>query len=130
VRHDEPAQGRAPAGSERPFAVHLDLRDGRLAVTGRLSRRSSHLLRDAVSAMLDAHRRCWLVEIAEADLGGDAGLQAIGAAYRRLLRGGHGMTLVGADPALCQRLVRARLDRHVLAPPDPFPGSRNSVSDL
>jgi enoyl-CoA hydratase/carnithine racemase len=47
-----------------------------------------------------------------------AALQAIGAAYRRLLRRGRRMTLSGADGALHEQLTRLRLDHHLL------PGAR------
>ena len=114
-----------PPPAAQAFAVHLDLGNGRLTLTGRLTRRSAHLLHDAVSAMLHADRDTWLVDIASADLGGAVGMQVIGAAYRRLLRHGRRMTLSGADPALQERLVRLRLDHHVLpvpsSPADPRP---------
>lgn len=103
--------------SAEPLTVHLDLRDGRLTVTGRLTRSSAHLLQDAVSTMIDTGRASWLVDLAGADLSSAVGLQAVGTAYRRLLRRGCRMTLTGADPALQKRLIRSRLDQHVSMAP-------------
>jgi anti-anti-sigma regulatory factor len=96
------------------FTIRVDLAVGRVAVTGRLDRGTAHLLHDALSTLLHAEHTAWQLDVSELRDVDDAGLRAVGAAYRRALRHGRHLTLHGASPALRAALIRLRLDRHVL----------------
>jgi anti-anti-sigma regulatory factor len=96
------------------FTIRVDLAVGRVAATGRLDRRTAHLLHDALSTLLHAEHTSWQLDVSELVDVDDAGLRAVGAAYRRALRHGRHLTLHGASPALREALIRLRLDRHVL----------------
>jgi anti-anti-sigma factor len=97
------------------FAVHLDLSQGQVTLTGRLDGRTAHLLHDAVSALLGSGQPHWTVEVAGLVVADHAGLRAIGRAYRRALRHNRRITLRGASPALHGALSQVHLDHHVLA---------------
>jgi anti-anti-sigma factor len=102
-----------PPSSVPIFTVRLDLAGGRLEVAGRLDHRTAHLVHDAISAMVHASSQSWVV-----DVSGLAGrdqdcLRVISTAYRRALRHGRRMTLVGTPPSLQQALGRLRLDHHL-----------------
>ena len=104
----DPASGGQPA-----LRVHVDHRAGRVAVAGRLGRRTAHLVHDAITVALQSDRIRWLVDVT--GLTADStGLRVLGGAYRRLLRGGRQMILLGASPQLRQALRRLRLAEHVL----------------
>ena len=110
-----------PAPGGRPtLRVHVDHRTGRVAVIGRLGRRTGHLVHDAITVVLQSGRVRWLVDVTglTAD---QAGLRVLGGAYRRLLRGGRQMILLGASPQLRQALHRLRLAPHVLDTTDDPP---------
>lgn len=111
-----------PPGDESPsFRVRLDLVDGRVELAGRLDRRSAHLFGDAVSALLLTGRERWAVDMSQLTGCDQAGLRMIGAAYRRALRHGRRLTLLGAPPELQQALVRLRLHAHVVDPAERLP---------
>ena len=104
-----------PPFDDRPdFAIRVDLVVGRVAVTGRLNPRTAHLLHDALSALLHAKHMRWQLDVTDLVDIDKAGLRAVGAAYRRALRHGCHLTLLGAPPALREALTRLRLDRHIL----------------
>ena len=107
----------APHDDRADFAIRVDLASSRVAVTGRLDRRTAHLLHDALSALLQAEYTSWQLDVSELADVDDAGLRALGAAYRRALRHGGHLTLHGASPALRAALTRLRLDRHILGRP-------------
>ena len=111
----DPAHGGTPA-----LRVHVDHRAGRVAVVGRLGRRTAHLVHDAITVVLQGDRVRWLVDVTglTAD---NAGLRVLGGAYRRLLRSGREMILLGASPPLRQALRRLRLAPHVLDTTDDPP---------
>ncbi|MCU1612971.1 MAG: anti-sigma-factor antagonist [Frankiales bacterium] len=84
---------------------------------GRLGRRTAHLVHDVITVVLQSDRIRWLVDVT--DLTADqTGLRVLGGAYRRLLRGGRQMILLGASPQLRHALRRLRLAEHVLDPTD------------
>ena len=115
-----------PLDDRADFEIRVDLAVGRVAVIGRLDRRTAHLLRDALSALLHAEHVRWQLDVTEVTDVDDAGLRAVGAAYRRALRHGGHLTLHGAPPALRAALTRLRLDHHVLG--GQLAGVRDSVS--
>ena len=110
----------AAASSE--FGVHVDLTTGRLTVTGRLDVRSTHLLYDAVSALLTAQHPNWTVDVGQLTDIDHAGLRGLLSTYRRALRHGRRITLHRASSSLQHVLTVLRLERHVLhgaGTPDP-----------
>ncbi|MBB3084471.1 STAS domain-containing protein [Geodermatophilus sabuli] len=94
--------------------MRVDLDTGRLTMTGRLYVRTSHLLYDAVSALLGEQHPSWVVDVGGLTDIDHAGVRGLLIAYRRGLRHGRRITLHGASPALTHVLVLLRLDRHVL----------------
>ncbi|MGK5113927.1 STAS domain-containing protein [Geodermatophilus sp. CPCC 205506] len=116
------------AGEPSESGAHVDLVTGRLTLTGRLDVRTTHLLYDAVSALLRADHPGWTLDVGGLTDVDDAGLRALLVAYRRALRHGRRITVVGASPSLQYALTLLRLDRHVLpaegapVPADPGPG--------
>lgn len=111
-----------------PFVVRIDLVGGRVQVSGRLDRRTVHLVHDAVSALLQTDCDTWVLDVAGLTGCDPAGLRTIGAVYRRALRGTRRLTVVGARPWLQGALSRVRLDSHVFAP-DGIPVPRSPVID-
>jgi anti-sigma B factor antagonist len=96
------------------FTVRVDVEAGRLEVAGQLDHRTAPLVRDAIAVLAAARSEDWVV-----DVSGLAGrdhdcLRAISSSYRRALRTGHRMRLVGAPPSLQRALTRLRLDHHLL----------------
>lgn len=89
-------------------------------MVGGLGRRTAHLVHDAITVLLQSSRLRWLVDVT--DLTADqTGLRVLGGAYRRLLRAGRQMTLLGASPQLRQALRRLRLADHILDTTDDPP---------
>ncbi|WP_217897280.1 STAS domain-containing protein [Geodermatophilus saharensis] len=127
-------RGRAPAAASsahprpRPASdppvseVHVDLVTGRLVMTGRLDVRTTHLLYDAISALLTARHPTWTVDVGGLTHVDDAGVRVLLGAYRRAVRHGRRITLRGASPALRHALTLLRLDRHVLLGEEAAPG--------
>src|SRR5947209_6702151 len=75
-------------GSERQFAVRVDLNSARMQLSGRLDGRTAHLLHDAVSLLLlKSSEKSWLFEVTGLDVD-PAGLRALAGVYRRTLRQG------------------------------------------
>lgn len=107
--HDVPAPGY-PTG----FTVHLDLADGRLEVSGQLDHHTAPLVHDAVSVLTTSACECWSVDVTGLAGRDEDCVRVIGSTYRRALRTGHRMRLVGAPPSLQQALCRVRLDAHLL----------------
>jgi anti-anti-sigma factor len=99
-----------------PFAVSVDLVTGGLRVTGRLDARTTHLVYDAVSALLTTAHRGWVIDVSDLVVADQAGLRALAGCYRRALRSDRRITLLGASPALRSALTRLRLERHALPP--------------
>ena len=89
---------RPPLDDRAHFEIRVDLAVGRVAVIGRLDRRTAHLLRDAFSALLHVEHMRWQLDVTEVTDVDDAGLRAVGAAYRRALRHGRHLTLHGVPP--------------------------------
>lgn len=126
-----PSSGRPrplTAAAPSAFGVHVDLVTGRLTMTGRLDVRATHLLHDAVSALLRAQHPGWAVDVGGLTEMDHAGLRRLLGLYRRALRHGRRITLHGASPSLQRALTLLRLDRHVLPgestliPTEPEPG--------
>lgn len=96
------------------FAVHVDLRTGRLTARGRLSARTAHLLRDGISTLLTTDAPGWTLDVTGVEVTDHAGLRVIAGSYRRAVLHRRRMAVHGAPPALRHALERLRLDRHVL----------------
>ena len=103
--------------------VEVDTAGGRLQLTGRLDSRTVRTLHTVVSGLLLTEQRRWVLDVGALTVVDHAGLRAIGAAYRRLLRRDRRMTLRGASPDLQRVLTRLHLGRHVLddEPTEPGP---------
>ncbi|MGZ4649089.1 MAG: STAS domain-containing protein [Kineosporiaceae bacterium] len=114
--HANQAVDRSPVGDPPSFRVHVDLTTGRLTAAGRLERRTTHLLADAVRTLLVAEHRAWHLDVDGVTAIDTEGVRAVVAAYRLALRHDRRLTLHGPDPALREALGRLRLDRHLLAP--------------
>lgn len=104
------------------LSVVVDPAAGRLTVSGELDRRTTYRFLDAVSALAVTDRPVWLLDVSGLAVRDADGLRAIGWAYRRALRSGRRLVLVGAPPLLRRALVRLRLEQHVLAPSKPPTG--------
>lgn len=77
-------------------------------------------MHDAITVLLQSNRIRWLFDVT--DLTADqTGLRVPGGAYRRLLRAGRQMALLGASPQLRQALRRLRLAEHILVTTDDPP---------
>jgi anti-anti-sigma regulatory factor len=96
------------------FTVRLDLAQGRLEVAGQLDHHTAPLVHDAVSVLAAASCPCWSVDVSGLVGRDEDCVRAIGTTYRRALRTGRQMRLVGAPPSLQQALCRVRLDAHLL----------------
>ena len=107
------AAGRTASGSG-PFVVRVDRATGLVTVAGRLEAGSVPVLHEALSTLLRAGRTSWSIDVAQLVVTDDAGLHAIVGAYRRALRNGRQLTLLGASPSLHRALMRLRLARHLL----------------
>jgi anti-anti-sigma regulatory factor len=83
-------------------------------LSGRLDRITVHLLLDAISALLLTDSDVWTVDATDVSSCDHMGVRGIGAAYRRALRHGRRMRLIGTPPSLHHQLSRLRLDHHVL----------------
>jgi anti-anti-sigma regulatory factor len=108
-----------PRPDPAPFRLDIDLGRCRIRLAGRLDRSTVHLLLDAVSALLLADGEVWTVDATDVTSCDHMGVRGIGAAYRRALRHGRRVRLIGAPPSLHRQLTRLRLDHHVLDPDDP-----------
>ena len=115
-----PSQRRPRHSGSSAFNVHLDLQTGRVTAIGRLDGRSTPLLHDAVSVLLGTEQPTLTVDVSGMEVADHAALRAIGDAYRRALREGRRITLLGASPQLRSALTRLHLGHHLVfgdAPP-------------
>jgi anti-anti-sigma regulatory factor len=103
--------------------VRVDGGTGRVTVAGRLARSTVPVLHEAVSTLLRVARTAWSIDVAGLVVSDDAGLRAIVGAYRRAVRHGRQLTLLGASPALHGALMRLRLARHLLPGDEPRPAA-------
>ena len=101
-------------GCPTSFTVRLDLTDGRLEVAGQLDHHTAPLVHDAVSVLAASGCACWSVDVSGLAGRDEDCVRAIGSTYRRALRTGRRMRLVGVPPSLHQALCRVRLDAHLL----------------
>jgi anti-anti-sigma regulatory factor len=108
-----PLQVPAP-GPPTSFTVRVDLADGRLEVAGQLDHHTAPLVHDAVSVLAASECECWSMDVTGLAGRDEDCLRAIGSTYRRALRTGHRMRLIGAPPSLQRALCRVRLDAHLL----------------
>jgi len=103
-----------PTGAPFQFTVRLDLAEGRLAVAGELDHHTAPLVHDAIGVLAHAGTRSWVVDVSGLSGHDDDCLRAISSAYRRALRTGRRMTLVGVSPTLQRALCRLRLEHHLM----------------
>lgn len=96
------------------LTVRLDLVSGAVTMTGVLDRATAHLLHDSVSTLLAGDLDRWEIHAEGVVHCDDAGVRAIGTAYRRALVHGRRIVVRSAPPWLCHALGRIRLDTHVL----------------
>lgn len=108
-------------GDPHGFTVTADLAGGCISLAGRLSRRNSYHLLDAVRAMSTTGHSRWAIETAGLCSCDASGLRALGACYRTALRQGAQLTVVDAAPWLQAALRTVRLDSHLMS-------TRHSIS--
>jgi anti-anti-sigma regulatory factor len=108
------APGSRPAARPRSFGLHIDLPAGRVRVAGHLGRSTVHLLQDAVSALLLGDVDVWVIDASDVTSCDGMGMRGIGAAYRRALRHGRRLCLVGAPAPVRDQLLRLRLHHHLV----------------
>lgn len=111
-----PVASPSVARGRPQFAVHLDVRRAHLELRGELGRHTTHLLHDAVSALLLTAGPDWRLDVSGLIRCDQAGLRALGSTYRRGLRHGRRVTLLGTPPWLREALIRLRLDHHLIVP--------------
>ena len=110
-----PRVDASPGRDLPPLVVRLDLVGGRLELSGHLDHRTAHVVHDAVSALLHTGTPEWFLDTAGLTGCDHIGLRTIGIAYRRAVRHGRRLVVVGTAPWLQAALTRLRLDHHVLA---------------
>jgi len=103
-----------PADAPAPFTVRVDVAGGRLEVAGELDHHTAPLVNDAIAVLAHAGNESWVVDVSGLSGHDHDCLRAISSAYRRALRTGRRMTLVGAPPSLHRALWRLRLDAHLM----------------
>lgn len=106
--------GRPTDSESSALVVRVDPAAGRVTLTGPLVGGSIPVLHAAVSTVLRSRRTNWSIDVSELLVTDDAGLRAIVGAYRRALRHGRQLTLLGASPPLRRALTRLRLASHLL----------------
>lgn len=102
--------GRPP----RRLTVSITVATGRITVAGDLDRRTVRHLLDAVRTLDVVRQGRWVFDVTGVTDYDDAGVRALGACYRRAVRRGAQMTVVGAGDGLQTTLSRVRLDHHVI----------------
>ncbi|MGK5114216.1 MULTISPECIES: STAS domain-containing protein [unclassified Geodermatophilus] len=114
--------GSSPDPLPRPLLVSVDLRAGRVSVTGELDRGSAHHLLDALAALSLTGLPAWTVDGAGITFCDATGLRALARA--RVLAAGRGRTLgvVGLRPFLAALVELAGLGS--LLPGEPVRGGR------
>jgi len=112
-----------PTSAPFQFTVRLDLAEGLLVVAGELDHHTAPLVHDAISVLAHAATQSWVVDVSDLSGHDEDCLRAISSAYRRALRTGRRMTLVGVSPALQQALCRLRLEHHLLPSGTEFPAA-------
>jgi anti-anti-sigma factor len=121
LRPDRPPKA-APS-----LIVRIDFTRARLELTGQLDRHTAHVLRDAISTLLQTNSDRRIIDVAELTGLDPTGLRTIGATYRRALRHRRQLTLVGTPPFLQAALARLRLDHHILTSEQDTPAPPNRV---
>lgn len=101
----------------------LDLTVGRITLVGGLNRRTARHLLDAVRTLGLVQQTRWILDVEAVTGYDDTGLRAVGACYRRALRQGAELTVVGAGVRLQTALNMLRLDNHVID------GGHHAVND-
>jgi anti-anti-sigma factor len=103
-----------PVPAPAPFTLRLDVAGGRLEVAGELDHHTAPLVNDAIAVLAHAGTESWVLDVSGLSGHDSDCLRAISSAYRRALRTGRRMTLVGAPPSLRRALCRLRLDAHLM----------------
>jgi anti-anti-sigma regulatory factor len=104
----------SPHGDPSSFRIRIDLIGCRVQLAGQLDRRTVHLLHDAISSLLVTDGDVWVVDATDVTSCDRMGVCGIGVTYRRALRHGRRVKLIGAPPSLHRELTRLRLDHHLL----------------
>ncbi|MGY5884774.1 STAS domain-containing protein [Modestobacter lacusdianchii] len=98
----------------RELTVTVFPTGGRIRLAGRLDRKTSYHLLDAVRMLNAASHSHWVIETAELRFCDASGLRIVNACYRTALRQGAHLTLPEAPPWPRAALVAMKLDAHVL----------------
>ncbi|WP_236833808.1 STAS domain-containing protein [Blastococcus sp. KM273129] len=104
---------------EEPLATQLDVSvdtsRGSITLVGELDRQTARQLLDGARALAAAGLSHWVVDARGLHFCDASGLRAISVTYRRALRNGATMTVVGAGRWLRRALATIRLHHHVFA---------------
>ncbi len=111
IRSMSPRLGEGPPSQ---LTVSVTVATGRITLAGDLNRRTVRHLLDAVRTLDVVHQVRWVFDVVGVTDYDDAGVRALGACYRRAVRRGAQMTVVGAGDRLHTALSRVRLDHHVI----------------
>lgn len=96
------------------LTVGVDLIAGRISLAGELNRQTAHHLLDAARTLSAVPQRRWVIEVNGLRSCDSTGLRAISACYRKALRRGATMRVVGANAGLRGALAALRLDNHLM----------------
>jgi anti-anti-sigma factor len=118
--HPRPASP-SPDAHPRSLLVSVDLRAGRVQVTGDLDRGCAHHLLDGLAALGLTGHPTWTVDAAAVSFCDASGLRALARGRTLAASRGRVLQLVGAPPFLARLLTLAGLGA-LLAPP-PAPGT-------
>lgn len=104
-----------------PLATHLvvgvDASAGHITLRGELDRQTAHQLLDAARTLAAAGHSHWVINAHDLHFCDASGLRAISVTYRRALRHGATLSVVGAGRWLRRALATIHLHHHVFAEP-------------
>jgi anti-anti-sigma factor len=110
----------SPEAAPRTLLVSVDLRAGRVQLSGDLDRSSAHHLLDALATLGLTESPTWILDAAGVTFCGAAGLRALARARALAAARGRALVLVGAPPFLARLVTPADGNR---SPAGPAPRS-------
>jgi anti-anti-sigma factor len=120
--HPAAASSPSPDDFLRTLLVSVDLRAGRVQVTGDLDRSCAHHLLDALATLGLSTSTTWTVDAAGVTFCGATGLRVLARARALAASRGRTLVLIGAPPFLARLLAMTRLGDLLSAPPSSYPG--------
>lgn len=95
------------------LVARVDATVGQITLVGELDRQTAHRLLDAAGTLAAAGHPHWVIDARGLHFCDASGLRAISMTYRRALRHGATMRVVGAGRWLRRSLATIRLHHHV-----------------